>query len=193
MARTDATTWDERYRTREVPWGEAPAATIREALTGADPGTAIDLACGDGRHAAWLHSQGWRVAAVDFSPVALESARDRHGAGIDWRLGDVTTWEPAKAVDLVLVAFLQIPVPDLVRTLRRAAGWLSDGGRLLYLGHARENHERGVGGPSEPEVLPGVPDLAEAATGLRVEDLRHVTRETDHGTAIDIVLDARRW
>ncbi|WP_026455099.1 class I SAM-dependent methyltransferase [Saccharomonospora iraqiensis] len=193
MPPTDPSSWDERYRVDPSPWGDAPARTIRTYLDDAVPGTAVDLACGDGRHAAWLHSKGWKVAAVDFSPVALESARDRYGTDIDWRLGDVTTWEPAQAVDLVLVGFLQIPATDLVRTLRRATSWLADGGRLFYLGHARENYERGVGGPPDPDVMPSITDLAEAAGGLRVDALQHVLRDTDRGTAIDIVLDVRRW
>lgn len=35
------------------------------------PGDALDLACGRGRHAKYLANLGWRVTAVDSSPVAL--------------------------------------------------------------------------------------------------------------------------
>ncbi|EHR53067.1 methyltransferase family protein [Saccharomonospora marina XMU15] len=191
----EADTWDERYRAEPHPWGPQPAATIRARLEDATPGYAIDLGCGDGRHARWLYSRGWQVTAVDFSRVALEAARAKeYGSDIDWQLGDVTTWRPQRlGVDLVLVGFLQIDVDRLGSALRRAGGWLGEGGRLLYLGHARENHERGVGGPPNPRVLPGVADLALAAEGLRVDSLHHVLRDTGNGTAIDVVLDARTW
>ena len=45
-------------------------------------GAALDLACGAGRHAVWLAEQGFRVTAVDSSPVALAKtqslARERN-------------------------------------------------------------------------------------------------------------------
>ena len=46
---------------------------VREAESLA-PGRALDLACGEGRNAVWLAQKGWRVTAVDFSPVALAKA-----------------------------------------------------------------------------------------------------------------------
>lgn len=191
----EADTWDERYRAEPHPWGPEPAATIRACLAEAIPGYAVDLGCGDGRHARWLRSRGWQVTAVDFSEVALEAARGKeYGSEIDWQLGDVTTWRPQRLpVDLVLAGFLQLEVERLGTALHRAGGWLGEGGRLLYLGHARENLERGVGGPPDPRVLPGVADLAVAAEGLRVDSLHHVLRDTGHGTAIDVLLDARVW
>jgi len=35
-------------------------------------GKALDLGCGDGRHALFLAEQGYHVTAVDFSPVAIK-------------------------------------------------------------------------------------------------------------------------
>ena len=37
-------------------------------------GSAVDLACGEGRNAVWLAEQGWKVTGVDFSPVGLAKA-----------------------------------------------------------------------------------------------------------------------
>lgn len=190
----DSTAWNDLFRVEPSPWGPDPAATVRGCLEGAAPGYAIDLACGDGRHARWLRSRGWDVTAVDFSPVAIDGARRReYGQEIDWQVADITEWAPARAADLVLVAFLHLPVHELVSALGRAARWLRDGGRMLYLGHARENHDLGMGGPPDPRVLPDVHDLAVAATGLRVDTLGHVLRDTSVGTAVDVVLDARTW
>jgi SAM-dependent methyltransferase len=36
-----------------------------------NPGVALDLACGLGRHALWLARRNWRVSAVDLSAVAI--------------------------------------------------------------------------------------------------------------------------
>jgi SAM-dependent methyltransferase len=42
-----------------------PAPELTEALAGAAPGRALDLACGSGRHAVWLKERGFEVTAVD--------------------------------------------------------------------------------------------------------------------------------
>ncbi|MDQ3166599.1 MAG: SAM-dependent methyltransferase, partial [Actinomycetota bacterium] len=77
--------------------------------------------------------------------------------------------------------------------LHRARGWLRPGGRLVYLGHARENLEHGVGGPSDARLLPSVADLAAALSGSRVDALHHLARPTDAGTAIDVLAVVRPW
>ena len=44
-----------------------PAIEITESLHGLEPGRALDLACGSGRHAIWLRDLGWAVTAVDLA------------------------------------------------------------------------------------------------------------------------------
>ena len=190
----DAAAWDQRYRDRPDPWGSEPAETIRQRLAGVPPGRAVDLACGDGRHARWLDRHGWAVTAVDHSEVAVEAGRDKDTDGrIAWQVGDVTDWAPDGPVDLVLLSFLHLPTDQLRGLIGRAASWLAPGGRLLYLGHSVENHHRGVGGPPDPAILPGITDLAVAADGLRVDALEHVLRPQGDGTAVDILLVASPW
>ena len=48
---------------------EAPE--LIEALRGEPPGRALDLACGNGRHAIWLARRGWSVTAVDQTPFEI--------------------------------------------------------------------------------------------------------------------------
>lgn len=61
------------------------------------PGRAHELGCGEGRQAVWLATQGWRVSAVDFSPVAIDRARRlaAHRADeVDFRVVDVRDHRP---------------------------------------------------------------------------------------------------
>lgn len=189
----DAQAWDARYAERQQ-WSGEPNALVAELLADLPPGSAVDLAAGEGRHALWLAGRGWRATAVDFSATGLARGRGRAGAGpVEWVTADVLTWAgPGEPVDLVLVAYLHLPPPDLEDLLVRAVGWLRPGGRLLVLGHDVDNIERGVGGPQEPAILHSVERLAPVAALLEVDRLAQVPRETPGGTALDTVLWGRR-
>jgi SAM-dependent methyltransferase len=188
--------WDARYAAEPLLWGTGPNQFVRSRLAQAEPGAAVDLASGNGRNALWLARRGWRVTAVDVSAVALAQGMERArelGLQIDWQECDVRGWTPAEPVDLVLVAYLHLPVAELTAVLISAARNLTPGGRLLYVGHSRTNLTRGFGGPSDPAVLAEIADLAAAAADLHVRELAHLIRQTDQGAAIDILLDASPW
>ncbi|WP_278313908.1 class I SAM-dependent methyltransferase [Lolliginicoccus levis] len=186
--------WNERYRTEPRPWGGEPAALLPGLVEDLAPGSAIDLGCGEGRNARWLASLGWRVIGVDSSEQAIANAHDSDPDGrVEWMVADATTWQPGEAVDLVLMSYLHLPAETLAAVVGAAGRWLEPTGTMVYLGHARENLEHGVGGPPDPTVLPTIPLLADAAAGLRVEQLHHQFRSTPKGSAVDVVLRARPW
>ncbi len=41
--------WDARYAAKDLVWGRDPNRFVAEALADAEPGRALDLACGEGR------------------------------------------------------------------------------------------------------------------------------------------------
>lgn len=205
MRPVTAQDWDRRYadaaRERGLVWSPGPNHTVEEILAERPPSTAVDLGAGEGRHALWLASRGWTVTAVDFSGAGLEQGRalEPDGPGhVDWVHADATAWEPAQPVDLVLVAYLHLASGPLRDMLGRLPGWVDAGGALLVLGHDRENVERGVGGPPDPDVLYST-SLLEASvqgSGLHVERCEQVPRAVEkdgrRADAIDTLLLARR-
>ncbi|MBU1587240.1 MAG: class I SAM-dependent methyltransferase [Actinobacteria bacterium] len=185
--------WDARYATAGV-WSREPNAWVAGNLAHLDPGTAVDLGAGEGRNALWLAGLGWEVTAVDFSPVGLETGRLRAaelGVDVEWVVADATTWVSPTLVDLVVIAYLQLPAADLSRAIGTAVGYLAPGGTLALINHDRDNIARGVGGPQDPAVLATVEELTAAASGLDIVECRQVERQTANGTAIDVVLVAR--
>lgn len=199
----DAEAWNERYRQKDLVWTAEPNRFVVEAVSGLEPGTALDLAAGEGRNAVWLALQGWEVTAVDFSDVAVGKARDlaaRSGvSGIDVRVEDLLVWSPPeRAFDLVILVYLQIPSPGRERAWRSAAGAVAPGGRLVVVGHDSDNLERGYGGPQHPDALYTAADvLATLDERFEVERAEQVIRvvenETGRHEAIDnIVVAARR-
>jgi SAM-dependent methyltransferase len=127
-ALTDAHDWDERYRTSELIWKAAPNQWVRQYTQDLSPGTALDLASGEGRNAIWLADRGWQVTAVDFSAVAMEKAKElasQHGNRtadrIEWAVEDVLSYAPTAEYDLVLVIYLQIAAEQRKTLLQHAA------------------------------------------------------------------------
>jgi SAM-dependent methyltransferase len=194
--------WDERYRGSELVWTATPNQFVVAEVAGLPPGTAVDLACGEGRNAVWLAEQGWRVTGVDFSAEGLaKGARlaAERGTDVAWVEAPVEEWvAPADGVDLVVVAYLQLPRPERMAALRTAARAVAPGGTLVVVAHDRDNLVRGVGGPPSPDVLYDVADVVEAAEdeGLTVaragQAVRTVTTDDGPREAIDTVVRAVR-
>jgi SAM-dependent methyltransferase len=68
--------WDERYRAGEHATAEPSQLLVSVAET-LEPGRALDVACGAGRHAIFLAGRGWKVTAVDSSKVGIEITKQR--------------------------------------------------------------------------------------------------------------------
>jgi SAM-dependent methyltransferase len=189
LAAVHATDWDARYAEKQQ-WTATPNPLVAELCADLPPGTAVDLAAGEGRHALWLAARGWRVTAVDFSAVGLDRGRSTTwGRDVEWAVADATTWRAVEgSLDLVLVAYLHLPQDDMVDLLTRAVGWLRPGGHLLVLGHDVDNVAHGVGGPQDPAILHSVRRLAPVAALLDVDRCEQVTREVAAGTALDTLL-----
>ncbi|MBT2418970.1 class I SAM-dependent methyltransferase [Streptomyces sp. ISL-22] len=134
--------WETRYRDGSRLWSGRPNSLLVREAAELEPGSALDLGCGEGADAVWLASRGWRVTGVDISHTALERAV-AHAA--DAGVSDRTVWErhvlgetfPEGSFDLVNVQFLQSPVElDQQRILRQAAAAVDAGGTLLIVMHA---------------------------------------------------------
>ena len=191
----DSRDWDARYSEGQQ-WSDAPNALAAELLSDLPPGRALDVAAGEGRMALWLASLGWQVTALDFSAAGLERGRKRAeqwGLVVEWQVADATTTDLGEQrYDLVLVLYLHLPPAPLLDVLQRCARAVLPGGRLLVLGHDRDNLVRGTGGPQDRELLHDVDTLRAAATGLVVERAEQVERGVGDQVAIDTLLLARR-
>lgn len=184
----DARAWDDRYAASELVWSREPNQFVAAELADLPPGSAVDLAAGEGRNAIWLASRGWSATAVDFSQVALDKgARLAGDLDVTWVCADATTWQPPAPVDLVVVAYLQVPAAERRRAVRSAVGMLRPGGTFLLVAHDSTNLVEGTGGPQDPTVLMSAEDVLGDLDGIDVEVLRaervarEVTTEDPHG------------
>ena len=133
MAESDRARWDERYGGRPSPSVEEvapPSAFVDLADRFPTAGVALEVACGDGRGAAWLAARGLDVTAVDVSPEAVGLARDLAGrAGLEDRcrfeVADLDDGIPlGPPADLVLCHLFDAPALDDALVARLASGGL---------------------------------------------------------------------
>jgi SAM-dependent methyltransferase len=193
--------WNRRYAGRELLWTARPNRFLVAEAGDLRPGRALDLACGEGRNAVWLAEQGWQVTGVDFSDVALAKARelaDARGVEPDWVQANLLEHGPAaRAFDLVLLFYLQLPAAERRPIVRAAADAVAAGGTLLVVAHDSSNLEHGYGGPRDAAVLYTAADVVadlggrlEIERGERVE--RPVATADGEKTALDALVRARR-
>ena len=190
--------WDRKYGENEQLWSREPNRHAVDEVRALAPGRALDLACGEGRHAVWLAKLRWRVTAIDFSEVAIAKGlahAAQEGVDVDFRHADLLDFEPESgAFDLVLVLFLQLPPDERQLVLARAESALAPGGTFVLIGHDLANLTEGVGGPSDPGVLYTPDDIVAELPGLEVEKAERVFRDVEDADrpAIDALVRARR-
>lgn len=218
----DAAEWDARYAQSELVWGAPPNSTVVEYVYGLDrrvplvadePGgtppplpRALDLACGEGRHALWLATHGWQVDAVDFAQVGIDKGRTVAArlsrsvrSRVTWRCADITDLAAADITgpyELILMVFVHLPAEQRGALLRELAAMVSPGGMLLVLGHDTRNITDGYGGPQDPAILFTPEDvraeLGEAGAHLTIRVADMVLRPTEGPDAIDALVVAER-
>jgi SAM-dependent methyltransferase len=187
--------WNRRYAAAELLWSAGPNRFLVAETESLEPGTALDVACGEGRNAVWLADRGWQVTAVDYADVALTKARRRaDGLAIELVLADVVAWQPDGVYDLVVVLYLQLPAEEMAAVLCTASAAVAAGGTFLLVGHDLTNLTDGHGGPSSPDVLYTPDDIVDALQGLVVEKAERVLRPVDGADrpAIDCLVRATR-
>lgn len=192
--------WNERYSERELVWAAAPNQFLVSEVSDMEPGTALDLGCGEGRNAVWLAEQGWDVTAVDFSEIGIGKGRDMaadRGVQVEWVVADLNEYEPATAsFDLVIDFYVHLP-PDQRRSLTtKVARAVAPGGTALIVGHDLTNLADGYGGPQDLAILHSPETIAPALAPLKVVKAERVRRivENDEGRfeAIDSLVLATR-
>lgn len=194
----DAEDWDRRYAAKPRVFSEHPTPFLVDLTEDLEPGRALDLGGGEGRHAVWLASRGWRVTAVDQSEVALAKAREwarSEGVAIETVHADVLRFSPQPlSYDLVLIAYMHPAPAEREVLFRKAAEAVAHGGHLLVVGRhlddlGRDNHR----GPPDPDRRFTPERLAGPFPGLELIRREAAWRSVDDDLPPERVLDALVW
>ena len=200
-----ASRWEERYASVEQLWSGRPNDWLPELATDWEPGTALEIGCGEGADVLWLAERGWQVTGLDLSATAigrLTGQAERLGVAsrVTGRVHDAGDGLPAGPFDLVTSFYVhgghEPGSLDLVALLSDAAARVAPGGHLLTAVHAvnppwHTHHARTY---TAAELLEG---LAEATAGWEVvvgeeRDRRATGPDGQEGHRADAVVCLRR-
>jgi thioredoxin reductase/SAM-dependent methyltransferase len=194
--------WDRRYTdSGHKLWSGEPNSALVAETVHLEPGTALDLGCGEGADAIWLAGRGWEVTAVDISAVAIDRGREAAttaGIAIDWVRADVPSERfPTGSFDLVTVmypAFRHTPDDGAMRAILDA---VAPGGTLLVVHHLFDGHDGHRPNGFDPADYVQPPDIAKHlhdGWAIEIHDERARVRPAGSpGPDVpDLVLRARR-
>jgi SAM-dependent methyltransferase len=165
--KSDQERWDKKYQGEEFAYGKKPNAFLKKHLSSLEKGVALDLASGEGRNAVFLAENGWKVDAVDISPVGVRKARrlaKEAGVKINFRQADLDFYPIAKEkYDLISILYFwdRRLIPRLKRGLKK-------GGRILFETYTFETLFRGLEGPREAKYLLKANELLDLFRDFRV-------------------------
>ena len=158
--------WEGRYAESDRIWSGEVNRTLESAVGSLEPGTSLDLGCGEGGDTLWLAGLGWRATGVDISQTAVSRARARaaelglaaeaadagartaadtsadagsaaKAGSAEFIVADLSTWRTDRQFDLVTASFLNSPVEfPRAEVLRRAADQVLSGGHFVLVSHA---------------------------------------------------------
>lgn len=127
--------WDPARYLGFAAQRQRPFADLVGRIPVGEPRLVVDLGCGPGTATAQLLER-WpsaRVIGVDSSPDMLEMAgRLADPPRLAFARGDVGSWEPDEAPDVIVANAVFQWVPSHLDLLGRFAGWLAPGGVLAF-------------------------------------------------------------
>ncbi len=173
--------WDNRYSSDDFVYGIEPNEFFKSEIDKLKPGKLLALAEGEGRNGVYAASLGWKVDAVDFSPVAKEKAlrfASEKNVVINFTVTDLEDFHPdPEKYDAVSMIFMHLN-PELSKLVhKRAADSLKHGGKIILEVYAKEQLGKDSGGPQNYDMLYSPEEIEENFRGLKTEKL---TKEFVH-------------
>jgi ubiquinone/menaquinone biosynthesis C-methylase UbiE len=144
--------WNEMYR-KSLGFKQTANQHLMDSVKGRKPGTALDIAMGQGRNAVLLATKGWKVTGVDISDEGIRVARDaatKAKVKITTVQADVDTYDLGKDKwDLVTLIYAGND-PAMIEKIKAA---VKKGGLFVveYF-HKDATGSVGIGGFSDGEL-----------------------------------------
>ncbi len=136
-------------------WSGHPNLALTREAGRLNPGTALDVGCGEGADLAWLAEHGWQATGIDPVDAAVERTRaliDARGLTAGVEQVTLADFSPDGPFDLVACSYL--PVRE--EAIADVEKLISPGGVLLWVHHDfGDDNPRGFVPPARVAKLLG--------------------------------------
>jgi SAM-dependent methyltransferase len=182
--------WDERYGTDRYYYGTEPNEFLQAQVSSIPAGG--DVLClgeGEGRNAVFLAAGGYRVAALDQSPVGLQKAQRlaaQRGVRLETICADLTDFriEP-QHWDGIVSIWCHLPSRLRAEVHRQVVAGLKPGGAFLLEAYTPAQLRYGTGGPRSADLMPTLAQLRDELAGLELVEAVERERVIHEGQGHD--------
>ncbi|HUF43130.1 MAG TPA: class I SAM-dependent methyltransferase [Verrucomicrobiae bacterium] len=152
MSLDDQRRWDKQHA--DFRSDTEPSGFLRQIIESEcweiPRGRALDIACGQGRHALYLAAKGFDVVAVDISQIALAEGQKRaaeRSLTISWKQADLLQVRLERDSFDLIVDFNYLQ-RSLIPQMKTA---LKNGGHVIFETYLID--QRAIGHPKNPDYL----------------------------------------
>jgi hypothetical protein len=182
--------WDDRYQQEAYAYGKAPNKFLASRLATLPPGKILLAAEGEGRNAVFAARCGWETHAFDQSSFGKEKAlrlAEEYDVAIRYEVADCLTVNyPLASFDAIGLIYAHFPAPIKSACHQRLMTFLKPGGTIIFEAFSKKHpayqsiYPR-VGGPTDPDMLFSLEEIAEDFAGLDMIECRETETELDEG------------
>lgn len=124
--------WNPELYEQFRRYRERPANDLLAAMSGLEPRLIYDLGCGTGRITLQLARRypSAEVVGVDISPAMLDRDASSDPTNLRFEVGDIATWDPEAAPDVIFSNAALHWLPDHAVALPRLVSKLAPGGHF---------------------------------------------------------------
>jgi SAM-dependent methyltransferase len=168
--------WDERYGSDEYYFGKDPNDFFKEEIDKLNRGKILLIGDGEGRNSVYAAKLGWQVDSIDISPAGKQKALSlaaENNVEINYIVEDAIKYEyPENCYDAVAIIYFH--VKEELRELidHKILNSLKNNGSIIMIVFAKEHLKNKNGGPSNPERLYELSDIAESFIDLEFKLFR---------------------
>ncbi|PAE07598.1 SAM-dependent methyltransferase [Terribacillus saccharophilus] len=170
--------WNMRFQNEQYVYGTEPNKFLADMQRKLNlSGTALAIAEGEGRNAAFLAEQGMRVTAWDYAESGLaktEKLASSKGVTVQTKLVDLmeADWQAEKENwDEVVCVFGHFPTKLRHKTLQGVKEAIKPGGYFLTEVYSNHQIPYNSGGPKEADFLYKIEDFLDVFAGW---DIKHL-------------------
>ena len=174
--------WNARYNSDEYFFGKEPNEFLKDEIKKITPGKAMFIGDGEGRNSVYTARLGWEVEAIDISDVAKRKAEklaDEYEVKINYIVDDAIKYDYSnQKYDAVIIIYFHVEKDQRKEFDQKIINSMKPNGKIILLVYEEEHLKNCNGGPSDPDLLYSLSDIAENFIDLKFHTFakEHISR-----------------